>query len=151
MAIVNSLSGTALLVQIGDGTLPTEVFAADCLINTDRGIQFASDENRQVIPDCDNPDDPAWQTLDKDGLTATITGAGMLHTTSVPDWSAWFAANTAKNCRVLLSGVAVGSGGGHWAGAFKLTSWEVTGARNARAEVSVTLGSDGPVTWVDAV
>src|SRR5690606_5262328 len=94
MAIVKSMSGTSLLVQIGDGASP-EVFAADCLINTDRGISFSSDENRQIIPDCDNPDDPAWQTLDKDGLTATISGAGMLHTASVPDWNDWFNSNDA--------------------------------------------------------
>lgn len=149
MAIVKSMSGTSLLVQIGDGAEP-EVFAADCLINTDRGITFSSDENRQIIPDCDNTDDPAWQTLDKDGLTATISGAGMLHTSSVPDWNDWFNSNDAKNVRVLLNGVTLANGGGHWAGKFKLTSWEVTGARNGRAEVTVTLGSDGPVEFVPA-
>lgn len=149
MTQVSAMQGTKLLVQIGDGG-GTEVFAHDCLINTDRGISFASDESRQVIPDCDSPDDPAWQTLDKDGLTATISGAGMLHTASVPTWDAWFRSNDGKNVRVLLNGVGAGAGGGHWAGSFKLTGWEITGTRNDKARVSVTLGSDGEVTWVDA-
>lgn len=150
MALVKAMNGTSLLIQIGDGASP-EVFAHDCLINTERGIQFQSETNRQTIPDCDNPDDLAWSSLSKDALSATITGAGMLHTASVPDWTDWFNSDDGKNCRVLLNGVAKANGGGHWAGSFKLTGWEVTGARNAKAEVSVTLESDGAVAWVDAV
>lgn len=149
MAAVDKMSGTALLVQIGDGGSP-EAFAHDCLINTDRGIQNQSETNREVIPDCDNPDDPAWSTLYVDGLSSTITGAGMLHTTSLPDWDAWFRSGAGKNCRVLLNGVSLAKGGGYWAGSFKLTGYEVSGSRNASATVSVTLESDGVVTWVDA-
>ena len=149
MAAVKAMNGTSLLVQIGDGESP-EVFAHDCLINAERGIAFASETNRQVIPDCTAPETPAWSVVNKDGLSATITGAGMLHTASVPDWAARFASDDAKNVRVLLNGVTLANGGGHWAGAFKLTAWEVTGTRNEKAQVSVTLESDGAVAWVDA-
>ena len=149
MATVKYLNGVQLLVQIGDGADP-EVFAADCLINADRGISFESETNRQVIPDCDNPDDPAWSVMDKDGLSATITGSGMLHTSSTSEWFDWFNGNAGKNVRVLYNGVSLANGGGHWAGSFKLTSFEVTGARNEKSQVSVTLESDGVVTWVAA-
>lgn len=149
MTAVKHLNGTQLLVQIGDGQSP-ETFAHDCLINTDRGIAFASETNRQVIPDCDNPDDPAWSVMNKDGLSATITGAGMLHTSSIADWDDWFNSDDGKNCRVLLNGVTLANGGGHWAGSFKLTGWEVSGTRNEKATVSVTLESDGAVAWVPA-
>jgi len=143
------MNGTSLLVQIGDGATP-EQFAHDCLINTERGISFASETNRQVIPDCDTPDTPAWSVVNKDSFSATISGAGMLHTPSVKEWATWFASDDAKNVRVLLNGVSLANGGGHWEGAFKLTGWEVTGTRNEKATVTVTLESDGPVTWVDA-
>jgi len=149
MAPVKSMSGVQLLVQIGDGEA-SESFAHDCLINTDRGIAFASDTNRHIEPDCLNPEDPAWSSINKDGLSATITGAGTLHTLSVADWDAWFNGNDAKNIRVKLNGVSLANGGGHWAGAFKLTGWEVTGARNEKANASVTLESDGVVAWVPA-
>jgi predicted secreted protein len=150
MAIVKAMNGTSLLVQIGDGATPTEVFAHDCLINTERGISFASETNRQVIPDCDAPDSLAWSVVNKDALSATISGAGMLHTASVEEWHDWFNSDDAKNVRVTLNGVSAANGGGHWAGAFKLTGWEITGNRNEKATVSVTLESDGPVAWVDA-
>ena len=150
MAPDKAMNGTSLLVQIGDGATPTEAFAHDCLINTDRGIQFQSETNRQVISDCDEPDGIAWSVVNKDSLSATITGSGMLHTASIPDWAEWFDSDGGKNVRVKLNGVTLANGGGHWAGSFKLTGWEVTGARNEKATVSVTLESDSPVAWVDA-
>lgn len=148
MAAVKAINGTSLLVQIGDGGGP-EVFTHDCLINTSRGIQFASETNRQTIPDCDALDATAWQSLSKDALTATINGAGMLHTASVETWFNWFNSNTSKNVRVLLNGVTGANGGGYWAGAFKLTGFEITGERNAKAEITVTIENDGAVTWTD--
>jgi len=148
MTAVKAMNGTKLLIQIGDGASP-ETFAHDCLINTERGIVFASDENRQIIPDCDNPDDPAWSSLNKDGLTATINGSGMLHTASVEDFFDWFNSDTAKNVRVVIN-VAGADGGGYWSGAFKLTNFETTGTRNEKATCSVTLGSDGAIVWTDA-
>jgi hypothetical protein len=146
---VDVLNGEQLLVQIGDGASPEE-FVADCLINTDRGIQFSTDTTEDVIPYCDEPDTPGWKTITKDGLQATINGSGKLHTTSVSEWFTWMASDDAKNCRVILNGVALAKGGGYWAGAFKLTAFEVSGQRKQNAECSVTLVSDGTVTWVPA-
>ena len=147
---IDAMNGKSLLVQIGDGESP-EVFAHDCLINTTRGIQFASETNRETLPNCPDDDDtPGWSVVTVDGLSATINGAGMLHTTSVPDWDAWFRSGESKNVRVLLNNVSSAKGGGHWAGPFKLTGWEVGGERTGRATSSVTLESDGEVAWVDA-
>lgn len=149
MAPIKTLNGKQLLVQIGDGGSP-ETFAHDCLINTERGIQFTSETNREPVSDCDDPEEPSWSRLDKTSKAATIPGAGRLHTSSIPSWWAWFNSNDAKNVRVLLNGVSGANGGGYWSGPFKLTGFEVTGPETGRATVSVTLESDGEVTWVDA-
>lgn len=146
---VKTMNGTQLLIQIGDGATP-EVFAADCLINTERGIAFSADTNEFIVPDCNNPDDPAWKEVTKDGLSAQISGSGMLHTMSVEDWFAWFISKDTKNVRVKLNGVTLANGGGHWAGAFHCTAFEVTGNRNEKATCSTSLVSNGPVTWVAA-
>jgi predicted secreted protein len=148
MAPVKTINGQKLLVQIGNGADP-EVFAADCLINTERGIQFASDSNDQVVADCDDPDAPAWKERTKDGLDATISGAGMLHTTSIETWFDWFKSADTKNVRVKVD-VSAANGGGYWQGAFHLTALEITGNRNEKATVSVTLVSSGALTWTDA-
>lgn len=149
MAAIKSLNGRQLLVQIGDGA-SSEIFAHDCLINTERGIQFASETNREPVPDCDDPDKPVWSILTKTSLSATIPGSGRLHTSSLPTWWAWMNSDDAKNVRVLVNGVTGANGGGYWAGAFKLTQFEVTGPETGRATVSATLESDGEVTWVAA-
>lgn len=149
MPVVKTMNGTQLLVQIGDGAQPTETFAVDCLINTARGIQFQSDTNEFIVPDCDNPDDPAWKEVTKDGLSATITGGGMVHSTSLENFFYWFTSKNTKNVR-FRSNLTGANGGGYWQGAFHLTQFEVTGDRNEKAMCSLTLISSGVVTWTDA-
>lgn len=148
MAVVKTMNGTKLLVQIGNGATP-EVFTADCLINAERGIQFSADTNEFIVPDCDAPDEPAWKETTKDGLSATITGGGMLHTSSIETWFNWFKDDATKNVRVKVD-VTGANGGGYWEGAFHLTGFEVNGERNQKAAVSVTLISSGVLTWTDA-
>ena len=138
MTKVGAMLGTKLLVQLGDDASPA-TFAHDCMINSERGISFSSDANRVIIPDCDNPDDPAWSEVMKDGLSATITGAGILNLATVTTWNTWFQNDTFKDVRVNLNE----TGGGYWEGPAKLTSWEVTGTRNDKATVSVTIESHG--------
>jgi hypothetical protein len=141
MTAVPKITGSKLLVQIGDGASP-ETFAHDCLINTKRGIQFTSETNETIMPDCDNPDDPAWKSVTKDGFQATISGAGMLYAASIGEWWAWFDSDDAKNIRFNVTPA------GYWQGAFKLTQFEVTGDGNKDVATSnVTLVSDGAVTW----
>jgi predicted secreted protein len=149
MAAVKTLNGEKLLVQIGDGASPSETFTHDCLINTERGIAFSADTQEFVVPDCLAPEDPAWKEVTKDGLSASINGAGMLHTSSVETWFNWFKSSDTKNVRVKVD-VAGADGGGYWQGAFHLTSFEITGNRKEKSTVSVTLMSNGPVTWTDA-
>ena len=54
------------------------MFAHPCLINAKRGIKFTTSTNKVIVPDCDNPDDPAWQTVIKDAISASIDGAGKI-------------------------------------------------------------------------
>ena len=149
MTAVPRVTGSKLLVQIGDGADP-ETFAHDCLINTKRGVQFTSETNESIMPDCDNPDDPAWKSVTKDGFSAQISGAGMLYTASVSEWYDWFNSDDAKNIQFALN-VPLASGGGHFAGAFKLTQFEITSDGNKeQSTCNVTLVSDGAVEWTDA-
>ncbi|WP_292226358.1 hypothetical protein [Mesorhizobium sp.] len=141
MAPVPRVTGSKLLVQIGDGASP-EVFQHDCLINTKRGVQFTSETNETIMPDCANPEDPAWKSVTKDGLQATISGAGMLYSASLAEWWAWYNGDDAKNVRFNVTPA------GYWQGAFKLTQFEVTADGNKEtATTNSTLVSDGPVTW----
>lgn len=133
---IDKVRGTQLYIKVGNGATP-EVFAHPCLINTKRGIKFSSSTNKAIIPDCDNPDDPAWTEAIKDALSAAIDGAGKLDATAVPTFDAWFRSPNAKNVQVWLGTK------GYWQGAFQLTGWEISGDRNDYAEASITLESAG--------
>lgn len=145
MALVDVVNGEKLLILVGDGATPTEVFDHPCLINTDRGISFASSLTQELIPDCDNPDDPAWMTAEKDGLSATVNGAGMLDVASIETFDDWFRSGDTKNVKVKVDK----TGGSTWTGAFHLSEWSISGTRKSKATVSLTLVSSGVVTRAD--
>jgi hypothetical protein len=133
-----TVRGSQLFIKVGDGASP-EVFAHPCLINTQRGIQFQSQANKTIVPDCDNPDDPAWTLVTKDQLGATINGSGTLNVADVEDYDAWFRSADPKNVEVWLGTK------GHWAGSFHCTNFNVTGDRGSFAQVTITLESEGVV------
>lgn len=146
MTTVPRVTGSKLLVKIGDGASP-ETFAHDCFINTQRGIQFTSETDEVIMPDCDNPDDPNWKEVTKDGLMATITGSGRLYISSIDTFDAWFRGSATKNVQVLINA----AGGGYWAGAFHLTQFDLGAEGHKQTiEANVTLVSDGEVTWQPA-
>lgn len=140
MAAITKLRGTAVYIKIEDDASP-QVFAHPCLINTRRGIKFASSTNKVIVPDCDNPDDPAWSEAIKDALGATIDGAGTLDNkaATISFYDGWFRGKTTKRVQVWLGTI------GYWVGDFHLTNWEVSGDRNENAQVAITLESDGPL------
>lgn len=148
MTAVKTMVGEKLLIQIGDGGTPTEVFAHDCLINADRGIQFSADTTDVVVPDCDDPSAPAWKQLFKDGIQIQVSGGGVLHTTSLESWFNWMNSDTEKNVRVKFD-VTGANGGGYIAVPMKLTAFAVNGSRKNNSTVDVTLMSHGVATWTD--
>lgn len=149
MAPVKSMNGTKLLVQIGDGGNP-ELFAHDCLINTERSFSVSKSTNTFAVIDCDNPDDPAWVERVADELSATISGSGVLHTSSLSTWFGYVNSPDSVNIRILLNGVTAADGGGHFAGKYQITALELQGNRGDKTTVSVTLENDGATTWVAA-
>lgn len=138
MTQITRLRGTQLYIKVGDGGGP-ETFAHPCLINTKRGIQFKSSSNKIIVPDCTNPDDPAWSEAIKDALSATVNGAGVLDNVlaTIQFYDGWFRSNTPKNVQIWLGTV------GKWAGAFDLNEFAITGDRGANAEITLTLESNG--------
>ena len=151
MASVQGVKGKKVLVQIGDGASPTETFAHDCFINLARSLQFNTETNSSNLPDCDPDAGPAWRTIAVTGKSATITGAGKLHTPSVETWWNWFNLSSEKTIRFKLD-VSGASGGGWFQGKFVLTSWTPgdSDGTDQYADASVTLESTGAITWTDA-
>lgn len=141
MAAITKLAGTSIYIKIGDGASP-ETFAHPCLINAKRGVKFNSNSNKIIVPDCDNIEDPAWTEIIQDGLSMSIDGTGMLDNVlaTIQLYDLWFAEGASKNAQVWLGTI------GKWVGAFKLTSWNIDGERNAYAAATLSLESTGVVS-----
>lgn len=145
MAAVKHMRGVKLLLKVGDGATPTEVFTSMCSINAERGITFTSATNDQDIPDCTNPDLLAWVAREKTNLSASVTGAGVLDTSDVAAMFAWLTSENTKNCKVIVD-VPSASGGQIFTGTYHLTEFSITGNRGEKAQCSISLQSSGPVT-----
>lgn len=143
MAQPNTFTGAKVLIKIGNGADP-EVFTHPCLINTTRSIQGSVTTVDSVVPDCDQPEDPAWVEREKDSISYTITGEGMMDLAAVGDYFAWLKNKAPKNIQAI---VGQGMTGAHkLEGAFHLTEFQISGERKGKATVSITLVSDGVVT-----
>lgn len=145
MAAVKSARGTKLLLKVGDGATPTEVFSTYCSITAERGISFTAGTNDVDIPDCDDPDKISFLAREKTNLSLNFTGSGTLNTPDVQEFFDWWQSPDSKNCKVIVDVPSV-DGGVIFSGAFHLTEFSITGNRGERMQASVSLASDGVVT-----
>jgi hypothetical protein len=143
------INGSQLFIAIGNGGSP-ETFAHPCMINAERGIEFTSNPLETMLPHCSPDEDlAAWVERQGDGLSAQITGAGMMDTRN-PDqagglesWSDWFILQEIKNIHVIVGDV------GYWRGAFLLTTLRIAGpGRKQKVTFDCTLQNSGAVSWV---
>lgn len=143
MAAIKYARGTKLLIKFGDGASP-EAFAHYCSFITSKSVQFNATENTSTIPDCDDPDAPAWEVSEITAKRITITGSGTLNT---PDFDAlyeWWDGAESRNAKVVLD-VPDADGGFILTAAWKITALEVTGDQGEKVNISATFGSDGAV------
>ena len=133
---ITTVRGTQLLLKF-ETSQGSGVFTHPCLVNTKRGIKFVSSTKKEILPDCDNPDDPAWQEVFKDVLSASIDGAGKLDTAGVPTFYNMLRSGESVKVRVCI-GTAF-----YWQSQWQLTNFEVTGDRAGTADCTIAAESTG--------
>lgn len=144
MAQPTVLVGTKLLILVGNGASP-EVFAEPCGLTT-RNFDLGASTNTTLIPDCADPEAPAWEAKDVSSLSATISGAGVMAVESFDTWNDWFMSALSKSIQVKLDSSDLG----HWLGTFIISSLKYGGQRGQKVTIDLTLVNDGAVTWVPA-
>ena len=73
-------------VLLGDSASPI-VYTAPCGF-TSKSLTLTKNLQEINLPDCDDPDAPAWVGRDVQSLSASISGEGVLASESAPDWFA---------------------------------------------------------------
>lgn len=143
MALAKVVNFSGLRVLLGDGADP-QAYAAGCGF-TERSLTLSKALGETNIPDCSDEDKADWVGRDVTSMSAAIAGSGVLDTDSLAKWQAFFASNTPKDCRVEVW--RLGAKVGTWEGAFHLENFGVTGTRGQKVGISVSMQSDGEVTW----
>ncbi|WP_270374981.1 phage tail tube protein [Marinicauda sp. Alg238-R41] len=147
MAIATSIKFGKQAVLLGDGAT-SEVFTAPCGITS-----LTKSTNVEVsetqIPDCDDPDALSQVVIDEIARSKTLSGSGTLSTEALDTWRDWDDAGGEKNVR-WFTDLSAGDGGGHYQGAGILTSFEETGERGGRWQVSFEIRISGPFPFTAA-
>src|SRR5262245_42004282 len=131
-----------LIILIGDGATPTEGFTAPCGLTT-KNFELSANSNEVQVPDCDDPDAPAWIERVVATMTGDIAGNGVMAKESFTLWRDWALQGVTKNARVQI----VGTGMGYYGGAFILSSFAISADLGDKVQVDIAMDSDGQITW----
>lgn len=142
MAYLTPVLGHEIVVKIGDGATPTEVFTAPNLINTSRGVQLSTETVTDQITDLDDHGLPAQTHRRVASVDTKIDGSGKLHIGATYEWLDWISNGDVKNIEVIST-----KAGFRGFGPFVLTSFQITGERNQMSECQITLEQAGPIVW----
>lgn len=124
------------LIAVGDGNSP-EVFGNPCGL-TARSFAFSATTNDTNIPDCTDPEAPAWLGRDYVSFSGDITGSGILAEEFLPTWWAW--KGSRRNVRIHV--------GTHvWEGTYLLTNLSISSNIGNKVDINVTMTSDGEIIY----
>lgn len=145
MALAKTIKFSDFVVLLGDGATPTEAFAAPCAFNN-RALNRNKNLNENVIPDCDDEDEPSWIERDIVSMSWGISGDGIIDEGSVADWDDFFEQGTSKNVKVILS---KSTGAVTYTGKAHLTTLNYAAGRGERLTFTVEMAGDGRLLSTD--
>jgi hypothetical protein len=132
-------------IELGDGATPTEVFTKICGFNSIE-VTFDKDLNDTTVPDCDDPDAPAWVERDVVSQSASFQCSGVAAKDALPLIEAAVLSATSRNVRITIAGF--GSGGAtpnkRYAGKFHVKH-TLKGERGNKWEIDFEGENDGAV------
>jgi hypothetical protein len=132
------------LIKLATIAAPT-VYVAPCGF-TSKSLVLSKNLEEVNIPDCDNPDDPAWIGRDVSSLSATVSGDGILAEESVEVWLDAF--NTVEPIPVQIELLLTGTASVTWTGLMHLSNLTVGAEQGGRVTISVEMQSDGEMVGV---
>jgi predicted secreted protein len=144
MALPTALSFGKMVMYLESRTTPGN-YIAPCGLTT-RSFNISKETSDITLPDCADPDLPAWQARDVRALSWTVSGEGVLALEALIEWRTFAQSSQSRRVRVELT-TAAGAGGGYWTGSGHLTSFEVSGTLGEKLQVSIEIQGDGEAVW----
>tara|TARA_B110000977_G_C11003587_1_gene464854 strand:- start:817 stop:1245 length:429 start_codon:yes stop_codon:yes gene_type:complete len=137
--------GRALLVKIGDGAGGAEAFSNLCGLNS-KSLTINNSSIDVTTPDCTTPEGALWTatlaglknlSLSGDGFFEDSTAEARMNTVAMSD-------DNSVNMEVVVPDF------GTYAGAFRISSLEFGGESEGGVTYSISLESNGAVTFTAA-
>lgn len=147
MAKPTTLSFGNFKVWIADRDSPNS-FVAPCGF-TQKSLTIDAAVSDTTVPDCDDPEAPAWTERAVTALSATVTGQGVMAMESLELWREWALAADSIAVRVEFD-AAVPAGGGFYSGNAILQSLGQSvalGSDGNKTQLSVNIVNDGEWIW----
>lgn len=150
MAQPRTLSFSNFKIWISDTDSPG-VFTAPCGFR-EKSLTITAETSETNVPDCDNPEDPAWIERAVTALSAAVNGNGVMAMASLTTWRTWMLAANARTVRVELNDTGA-NGGGYYEGDALIVSLgheAALGTEAGKVQLPVQLLSTGEWTWTAA-
>ncbi len=137
-------------ILVGDGESP-EMFEAPCGLTSKAFNQTASTQDT-IVPDCDDPDAPAFTERAVDALSSEISGDGVLAKEAHDEvWQPWLFSALPRTVRIGLGSIPDVSLGGYYEGPYLLTQLNMSAERGQKMRGAVTIVSAAEWEWVAPV
>ena len=135
-----TLSFANFKVFLGDGGSP-ENFIAQAAFR-DKSMKITLQTGETEVPDDVNADLPMWIQREGKSLSVEVTGSGILAMADLPTWLNFGLSGLVKNTRIAFTDTGA-NGGGYLAGPMLLASFEPSGKKGTKTDISVQLmGAD---------
>ncbi len=141
MAQASTIKFGKMVVKLGNGASP-EVFEAPCGLTT-QALNRGKTLNETNVPDCDDPDAPAWTGREVQSLSWSISGSGVLAYESVALWEDFFDSTDSKNVEVTIifpAQTRVYRGRAH------LETLNISADLGAKVQMEISLQGDGELS-----
>lgn len=137
--------GRLLLVRIGDGTTPTEVFNVLCGLRS-KTLTINNSEIDVTTADCVSPGGPLWTQVLAGTKRLALSGNGYFtdEASEVRMNTVAMSADPTANFQIVVPGF------GTFAGRFFISSVEYGGEQEDGVTYSLSLASSGAVTFTAA-
>lgn len=126
-------------VLLGDNETPV-VYTAPCGF-TSKSLNLTKNLSDLNLPDCDDPDAPAWVGRDVESLSASISGEGVLASESVSVWLDAY--HDVESVPVKVEIEFSSTETITYTGNMHISSLEIGAQQGGRATLNVSMESDG--------
>lgn len=134
-------TGRTLLIKIGDGGSPTEIFNNLCGLNT-RTFNLSANEVDTTIPSCTNPGDAVQKTSRPGIANRTFNGSGrFVSSATMSAFMTHVIETTAFNAEVVVPGL------GSFTGSWFVTEFSFDGDMENNMEFSATFTAANVLTF----